>query len=273
MAGAAAVAGLGLGIIGASELFIVGLIAISVSGLLAGLTVEARGLMKAGPRFPSLTASEIAFLAAGAGAITGLGLGIGGASGLLVVAIAVLSASALLGGFAVEARTSEGPLRESVPRVLSSRPALALVALVIVSVVAVGLGRGLPATAHQTQTREFEIDASQFHYSPSIIRVNKGDLVVIKFRATDVSHGMSVDGYGVEVHANPGSTRTLEFVADRAGKYQFRCSVTCGSLHPFMIGWLVVRSNGVFTASLGLLALVAVGTVALVWYGKDHRDG
>lgn len=164
-------------------------------------------------------------------------------------------------------------LKKLVSGLLLSRGKLALGALVIVSVAAVGLGRGLPATAHQPQTREFEIDGAQFHYSPSIIHVDKGDTVFITFRATDVSHGLYVDGYGVDVKASPGKTETLEFVADRAGKYQFRCSQTCGSLHPFMIGWLVVHSNGPFTASLGLLALVAAGTVAFVWFGKDSRDG
>jgi cytochrome c oxidase subunit 2 len=206
-------------------------------------------------------------------AITGLGLAIGGASRSVVVAVIAVSASILLGGLAVQARGLGTALMRLVSRALSSRGGLALAALVIVSVGAVGLGRALPATAHQAQTREFEIDAAQFEYTPSIIRVNKGDRVVIKFRATDVSHGMYVDGYDVEVHANPGSTRTLEFVADSVGKYQFRCSQTCGSLHPFMIGWLVVGSNGPFTASLGLVALVAVGTVAFVWYGGGSRNG
>lgn len=261
--------------------------------------------MKTESRIPTPLPSERVFLLAGAVAVTGLGLAIAGASGRLVVALIVVSASVLLAGFAVEiagflrprsrgleaaplSRPSEagdgpkewllaplrwlGALKRLASRALSSRGGLALAALLIVSVAAVGLGRGLPATASQPQTREFEIDAAQFHYSPSIIRVDKGDRVVIKFRATDVSHGMYVDGYGVEVSANPGRTQTLEFVADRAGKYQFRCSQTCGSLHPFMIGWLVVRSNGPFTASLGLIALVAVGTVAFVWFGKGSRD-
>jgi heme/copper-type cytochrome/quinol oxidase subunit 2 len=228
--------------------------------------------MKIEARFQLLRVSERAYLLAGAMAITGLGLAIGGVSSSVVVALIAVSASVLLAGLTIQARGLRTALTRLASRVLSSRGGLALAALIIISVTAVGLGRGLPATANQAQTREFEIDAAQFHYSPSIIRVDKGDRVVIKFRATDVSHGMYVDGYDVEVNANPGRTQTLEFVADRAGKYQFRCSQTCGSLHPFMIGWLVVRSNGPFTASLGLVALVVVGTVAFVWFGKGSRD-
>jgi plastocyanin len=229
--------------------------------------------MKIDSRFQHLQVSDSAYLLAGATSIMGLGLAIVGASSSAVVALIAVSASLLLGGLTIRARGLGTALTRLVSRVLSSRGGLALAALVVISVTAVGLGRGLPATAHQAQTREFEIDAAQFHYSPSIIRVDKGDRVMIKFRATDVSHGIYVDGYDVEVNAKPGRTQTLEFVADRAGKYQFRCSQTCGSLHPFMIGWLVVRSNGPFTASLGLIALVSVGTVAFVWFGKGPRDG
>ena len=91
-----------------------------------------------------------------------------------------------------------------------------------------------PARAH------FRIEASSFQYTPAAIHVNPGDQVTIDLVATDVVHGLYIDGYDLNVTADPGQTATLSFVADRSGSFRFRCSVTCGALHPFMIGKLNV---------------------------------
>ena len=55
---------------------------------------------------------------------------------------------------------------------------------------------------------------------------------------------------------------TTRFVADRAGKFRLRCSVTCGSLHPFMIGELVVGPNLPFWRAVGALLVVTLGGLA-----------
>ena len=84
------------------------------------------------------------------------------------------------------------------------------------------------------------MEASQFSYSPSATEVNHGDTVTISLTSTDAVHGLYVDGYGVSVQADPGQTASLTFVAKRPGSFRFRCNVTCGALHPFMIGKLTV---------------------------------
>jgi heme/copper-type cytochrome/quinol oxidase subunit 2 len=92
--------------------------------------------------------------------------------------------------------------------------------------------------------------------------VNPGDRVTIELQSTDVVHGLYVDGYQVAQTVDPGQTARLTFVADRAGTFRLRCSVTCGPLHPFMIGKLVVGSNALLwrAAGLALLALAGVFT-------------
>jgi heme/copper-type cytochrome/quinol oxidase subunit 2 len=83
--------------------------------------------------------------------------------------------------------------------------------------------------------------------------------VTIDLVSTDVVHGLAVDGYGVEVIADPGQTARLTFIADRHGTFRFRCSATCGPMHPFMIGKLQVGQNELFLrgAALALLVIIA----------------
>jgi cytochrome c oxidase subunit 2 len=106
--------------------------------------------------------------------------------------------------------------------------------------------------------RTFRIEASNFEYTPAIIRVNPGDLVTIELISKDVTHGIYLDGYDLEVKAEPGQTARLSFIADKTGTYRMRCSVTCGSLHPFMIGKLVVGPNNLLFKSLGIALLAVV---------------
>ena len=66
------------------------------------------------------------------------------------------------------------------------------------------------------------------------------------------------------VEADPGQTQTLTFVADKPGSFRFRCNVTCGAMHPFMIGKLTVGTNEWLFRSIGLAGVAVLGTVVLV---------
>jgi heme/copper-type cytochrome/quinol oxidase subunit 2 len=122
----------------------------------------------------------------------------------------------------------------------------------------------LPAGAHSPAESAFKVEASRFAYTPSILKVKVGDQVTIDLTSVDVVHGLSIDGYELEISADPGQTARLTFTADRPGTYRLRCSVTCGSMHPFMIGKLQVGNNDLMLRSAGLaLLLVAVG----LWKG------
>ena len=119
----------------------------------------------------------------------------------------------------------------------------------------------LPSVSQQQSTeRYFEIDASSFAYSPAVLKVNPGDDVTIKLTSTDVVHGLYVDGYNVNVIADPGQSATLSFKADRSGTFRLRCSVTCGAMHPFMLGKLQVGNNTLYWRGIGLslIALLAI---------------
>lgn len=128
----------------------------------------------------------------------------------------------------------------------------------------------LPVQPITPQERTFEIDAHQFAYSPSELRVNPGDTVTIQLVSTDVVHGLYVDGYDISVEADPGQSATLTFVADKPGSFRFRCNVTCGAMHPFMIGKLTVGTNNWLYRSIGLSLLASFGLI-LIRPAKQSR--
>ncbi len=120
--------------------------------------------------------------------------------------------------------------------------------------------------------RSFEITARKFSFEPGIIHVNRGDTVRIRLVSEDVTHGIFIDGYGIQANASPGSDGSLTFVADKGGRYTFRCTVTCGEFHPYMTGFLVVQRNSltwIFGVLLVLGALINLLAVA----AKRKRKG
>ena len=126
------------------------------------------------------------------------------------------------------------------------------------------------ATAAPT-TRTITLDLKQFEFAPGRLEVNQGDRIIITLQADDVVHGFYLDGYGIEQRVEPGVTQQVAFVADQPGKFRYRCAVSCGSLHPFMIGELVVNTNLPFGKALGLVAIALAGM--LVYLGKTKDEG
>lgn len=141
-----------------------------------------------------------------------------------------------------------------------------LIPMVLVGLVA------LSARAAPPAVREIDLEASRFDWQPEVIHVNRGDQVVFNITSADVVHGFYLDGYQVNQTILPGRTTRVSLTADRAGKFRFRCSYTCGNLHPFVIGELVVEPNTPFTGALALTLLTAAGTLGFVWTRKRKGE-
>jgi len=118
----------------------------------------------------------------------------------------------------------------------------------------------LPFSPRPT-TRELTVVARQFAFEPPVLHVNRGDRVRLIVRAADVVHGIHVDGYAREVRVAPGISQHVEFVANRTGKFRYRCSVTCGTLHPFMTGELIVSPNSGFVRAVALVLIALAATL------------
>ena len=117
------------------------------------------------------------------------------------------------------------------------------------------------------------LKAEQFAFDPPVLRVNQGDRVTLLVQATDVVHGVYLDDYGIDVRAEPGISQQVEFIAHRTGKFRYRCSVACGTLHPFMIGELVVRPNRPFLRAVGLSLVALAATIFYLWRFPPQASG
>ncbi|MBE3597858.1 MAG: cupredoxin domain-containing protein [Limnochordaceae bacterium] len=118
------------------------------------------------------------------------------------------------------------------------------------------------------QEREFVITARQFAFDPPRIYVNLGDRVTLRVRSLDITHGLYLDAYGLNIRVPPMEEGVVSFVADRPGKLRYRCSVICGPLHPFMVGEIVVQPNRLFHTGGVLAAIVGLGALAYGWWRK-----
>lgn len=126
----------------------------------------------------------------------------------------------------------------------------------------------VPDGGGQPSERTIKIEASSFAYDPGEVRVNPGDRVTLELTSMDVVHGLYIDDYDLSLIADPGQTARLTFTADKAGSFRLRCNVTCGSMHPFMIGKLYVGDNTNLYRGAGLALLAVIGALVTMKTSK-----
>ena len=134
---------------------------------------------------------------------------------------------------------------------------IAVCAVLGIAVSLAGEQQGPTQTA-APQVKVIEMTAKKYDYTPSEIRVKKGTRVQLRVRAIDRTHGFKIALYpeGAGESGAPGlkfdpqqdnwkltenEERIIEFVAERAGNYPFKCSVFCGMGHRGMKGVLIVE--------------------------------
>ena len=89
--------------------------------------------------------------------------------------------------------------------------------------------------------REFTMTAKNYEFVPGVITVKKGERVRLIITATDRAHGIKIEGYDIDQMLKKDDPTTVEFTADKAGTFEFKCSVYCGMGHRKMKGKLVVE--------------------------------
>lgn len=149
---------------------------------------------------------------------------------------------------------------------IHDRRRVVIAALTLLTVVA-AMVIPLPLAAAAPHVRQVTIHARAYAYDPPTLNFQPGDTVTITLESMDAVHGLSVDGYDVNIQAEPGKSAHVTFVTDRQGKFKLRCSVTCGALHPFMLGEMVVEPDLPFARAIVATLIAVVGSLAFFWRG------
>lgn len=80
--------------------------------------------------------------------------------------------------------------------------------------------------ATKPQTRTFNVKGLNFSFDTKEISVNKGDTVVINFTNTEGFHDWVIDEFKARTkQIGEGKSETITFVADKAGTFEYYCSV------------------------------------------------
>lgn len=88
---------------------------------------------------------------------------------------------------------------------------------------------------------EIELGAINFKFSENSITVAKGDTVRLTLNNTQGMHDLKIDEFAVGTKVlQAGQSETIEFVADRAGAFEYYCSVGTHR-EQGMVGTLIVN--------------------------------
>lgn len=172
----------------------------------------------------------------------------------------------------------------SIPAVRDRWLARACWAGVVVVTTIAGSVASARVTASAPRSHSILVKAGQYAFDPPVIRVRRGDTLKLRFAASDVVHGFYLEGHDLDVAIPPlsrqvtvkraGVTQIVEEVVltvGRSGKFRYRCSKTCGAMHPFMVGELIVGPNRLFAGAAGAAAGLLFGGFVCVLVGAKWR--
>ncbi|WEK55118.1 MAG: cupredoxin domain-containing protein [Candidatus Cohnella colombiensis] len=92
------------------------------------------------------------------------------------------------------------------------------------------------APAAEAKTIEVKLTATNWKFDVDTIEANVGDTIRVTLVNETGMHAVKFGDLNVEVK----NGETKEFVVDKAGTFEFHCSITCGQGHDNMTGNLVV---------------------------------
>lgn len=81
-------------------------------------------------------------------------------------------------------------------------------------------------TTHEPTSLTFNITGGSFYFTPNAIKVKKGDKVKIIFTNAGGMHNLMLDEFQVKMDPiKTGETTSVEFIADKAGTFEYYCGV------------------------------------------------
>lgn len=92
-----------------------------------------------------------------------------------------------------------------------------------------------------SKIKKINLEAYQYGFSPEVIKVKRDDIVKIYATSRDVTHGIYIKEYNINVPVKKGQVKEIEFIVDKIGEFEILCSVYCGAGHHDMKAKLSVE--------------------------------
>lgn len=96
--------------------------------------------------------------------------------------------------------------------------------------------------------RIINMTAEQYKYTPDLITVDLGDIVVLRIWSTlnresgFGEHGFALNDWYINERLPEDTWTTIIFVADNPGEHYYWCSRDCGKDHPDMLGRIIIEA-------------------------------
>ena len=73
---------------------------------------------------------------------------------------------------------------------------------------------------------EIQVTLKKYEFNPGTLRVRRGERVRLILDAADHDHGFKLNEFDVNQKVQKGTTATVEFIADKAGLFNFAVRVS-----------------------------------------------
>jgi heme/copper-type cytochrome/quinol oxidase subunit 2 len=111
----------------------------------------------------------------------------------------------------------------------------------IATTLVLGAGPALAGDAEDAAPRKFiKMTAENWKWVPDKITITKGTVLELHIRSYDSSHRFDLKDFGQKVLLPQGEVTVVEFIADKAGTFKWKCGRPCGDGCPKMRGKLTV---------------------------------
>jgi len=80
-----------------------------------------------------------------------------------------------------------------------------------------------------------DVVASKFSYSPSEIKLKKGQTVTLVFHSSDVTHGVKLPELNIDCAIQKGKKTEVTVTPSETGQFFGKCAYFCGKGHGSMI--------------------------------------
>jgi heme/copper-type cytochrome/quinol oxidase subunit 2 len=85
------------------------------------------------------------------------------------------------------------------------------------------------------------MSAQNWSFTPNVIKAKRGENLRIQLHGVSGTHGFSAPAFGINVPIAPGERTTVTIPTNKAGTYEFFCSIPCGSGHKQMRGSIIIE--------------------------------